>query len=96
MDLNISENKDKKRFEVHVGDGCAFIDYIRAEDKMYLTHTEVPSEMEGNGIGSALVKHALAAIEGENRKLVPLCPFVASYIKRHPEYAHLLAVGYSV
>ena len=96
MDISISENSDKKRFEVKLNDEWAFIEYIRAEDKMYLTHTEVPPAMEGNGIGSALVKHALEVIEKEGRKLVPLCPFVASYLKRHLEYKPLLAPGYSI
>ena len=94
--LGIKENTDKRRFEVKLDDSFAFIDFIRAEDKMYLTHTEVPSQMEGKGVGSALVKFAFQKIEEEERKLVPLCPFVASYVKKHPEYSTLLASGYGV
>ena len=94
--MAISESENKKRFEVEIDGKWAFIDFIRAEDKMYLTHTEVPPELEGKGIGSSLVKFAFQKIREEERKLVPLCPFVASYLKIHPEYSSLLATGYSV
>jgi uncharacterized protein len=96
MEISISENSDKKRFESKVDGAWAFIEYIRVENKMYLTHTEVPSAMEGKGIASLLVKHALDIIAKEERKLVPLCPFVAAYVKKHPEYEGLLAAGYKV
>ncbi|RDK84662.1 GNAT family N-acetyltransferase [Marinirhabdus gelatinilytica] len=96
MDISISENQEKKRFETQVENKWAFIEYIRTQEKMYLTHTEVPTSLEGNGIGSTLVKHALKHIEKESLKLVPLCPFVAGYIKRHPEYKELLAEGYTI
>ena len=96
MDVVIEENKVKKRFEGKVEDKLAIIDYIRAEDKMYLTHTEVPSELEGKGVASKMAKFALEQIKQEGLKLVPLCPFIASYVKRHTEYKEILAKGYNV
>lgn len=96
MEIDIKENKIKKRFEGKVNDKLAIIDYIRAEDKMYLTHTEVPSELEGKGIASKMAKFALEQIKEEGLKLVPLCPFIASYLKRHTEYKDLLAKGYNI
>ena len=96
MDVIVSENKEKKRFEVTLDGKAAVIEYIRAEDKMYLTHTEVPNEFEGKGIASKMVKQVLQKIKDEGLKLVPLCPFIASYIKRHPEWKEILAKGYNV
>ncbi len=96
MDVIVSENKEKKRFEVTLDGKVAVIEYIRAEDKMYLTHTEVPNEFEGKGIASKMVKQVLQKIKDEGLKLVPLCPFIASYIKRHPEWKEILAKGYNV
>jgi predicted GNAT family acetyltransferase len=96
MDMNISENKERKRFETIVEGKTAFIEYIRAQDSVYLTHTEVPKELEGKGIASSMVKQVLELIKGEDHKLVPLCPFVAAYVKRHPEWRELLAKGYNV
>jgi predicted GNAT family acetyltransferase len=96
MEVKIKENKEKKRFEVEVENKLALIEYIRAEDKIYLTHTEVPSELEGKGIASSMAKQVLQQIKDEDLKLVPLCPFIASYVKRHPEWKEILAEGYKV
>ncbi len=96
MEVEIKENIEKKRFEAEVENSLALIEYIRAEDKMYLTHTEVPTELEGKGIASSMAKQVLQQIKDEHLKLVPLCPFIASYIKRHPEWKEILAKGYNV
>ena len=90
MDLRIKNNTDEKQYEVNVEGHTARIEYIVAQNKVYLTHTEVPTELGGRGVGSALVKGVLADIEKQGQILVPLCPFVASYIKRHPEWRRIV------
>lgn len=94
--MEVTNNIEQKRFELKTADKVAFVDYISAKEKFFLTHTEVPKSLEGQGIGSKLVVHALNYIKSENLKLVPLCPFVAAYLKRHPEWKEILAEGYSV
>ncbi|MGB3591568.1 MAG: GNAT family N-acetyltransferase [Nonlabens sp.] len=89
----IKDNKERKRFELPVEDQIAYIEYIKAKGNIYLTHTEVPSGLEGKGIGSKMVLAVLEHIESEDLVLVPLCPFVASYIKRHPEWRRLVYRG---
>ena len=84
MDLNVTDNPDKKRYEVSVEGSTAFVEYIKAKDKIYLTHTEVPTALEGKGIGSSLVLKVFEDIERQDLTLVPLCPFVAMYLKKHP------------
>jgi len=94
--LEIRNNTDRKRFEAEVEGHIAFIDYIAAKGKIFLTHTEVPSQLGGRGIGSALVKGVLEELEKGGDKLFPLCPFVAAYLRRHPEWQRLLADGVHV
>ncbi len=96
MEVKIIENTEKKRFEAEIDGRMAFIEYIRAKQQIYLTHTEVPVALEGKGIGSSMVKQVLQQIKNEGLELVPLCPFVAAYVKRHPEWRELLAKGYNV
>ena len=96
MEIIVSENKDKKRFEVAVNDKTAFIDHIKTKDKIYLTHTEVPTSLEGNGMGTTMVEQVLQEIEKQRLDLIPLCPFVAGFIQKNPSYKNLLAPGYSV
>jgi len=94
--IDIFENTTRKCFETKVGDAIAFIEYIRAKGAVYLTHTEVPKALEGQGIASTLVKGVLTILKNEEAKIAPLCPFVAAYIKRHPEWKTMLDPGYNV
>lgn len=96
MDLELQDNPDKKRYEALIGDSTAFIEYIKAKNKIYLTHTEVPNELEGKGIGSRLVLKVLEDIEKKGLILVPLCPFVALYLKKHPEWKRLVLPGIKI
>lgn len=96
MEIAVTENTERKRFEAEVEGKVAFVEYIRAKDAVYLNHTEVPSGLEGKGIGSKLVKGVLETLDEEGAKIAPLCPFIASYIKRHPEWKRLLAPNYNV
>ena len=96
MEIEFVDNKERKRFETEVDGTTAFIEYIRAKNAIYLTHTEVPLQLEGKGIGKALVKRALEQITLEGEKVAPLCPFVAAYIKRNREWVSLVAPGYNV
>ncbi len=90
-------NQDKKRFELHTQGHIAFIDYIlNNESIMFLNHTEVPQELAGKGIGKELAKRTLVYLKDNNHRLAPICPFVAAYVKKNPEWKEILAKGYSV
>ncbi len=86
----LKDNQQENQYELHIGESIAKIEYIKAQGKIFLTHTEVPKQMEGQGIGSSIVKKALEDIQRQDLVLVPLCPFIASYLKRHPEWKMLL------
>lgn len=85
------DNTDKKQFELEADGHIARIEYIIMANKILLTHTEVPAELEGKGIGSKIVKLAFEEIEKRGLKLIPLCPFVAKYLTKHPEWKKILA-----
>jgi len=90
-------NQEKKRFELEAEEKIAFIEFIlNKENIIFLTHTEVPIELEGKGIGSTIVSKTLSYIKEKEYTLAPLCPFVAAYIKRHPEWKSILAKGFNV
>jgi uncharacterized protein len=87
----VRDNKDQHRFELAVDGRTAFTQYNLAPGKITLMHTEVPKELEGHGIGSRLVRGELEAVRAQGLKVVAKCPFVAAYIKKHPEFQDLLA-----
>jgi len=89
--MSIIDNAARSRFEYDVEDRTAFIDYRRADNVVSLTHASVPRELEGRGIGSAMVRETLDLIRARGEKVVPACSFVDAFIRRHPDYADLLA-----
>jgi predicted GNAT family acetyltransferase len=90
MTLKITNNKLKHRFETEVGSRTAFLNYILKEKVITFTHTEVPSSLNGRGIGTALVKAGLAYAIENGLRVVPQCPFVADFIIAHPQYQSLV------
>lgn len=90
------DNQERKRYEWREGEHMAFIDYIRTRDKIYLTHTEVPDALAGNGVGTRMVRAALEDVDRQQLTLIPLCPFVALYLKRNPEWKRLVLKGINI
>jgi len=92
----LKNNRINKQFEFHIDGLVPKLEYIRAKDRIFLTHTEVPEKLEGQGIGSMLIKAVLEEVERQELTLVPLCPFVAGYIKEHPEWKKLVLKGINI
>lgn len=84
--IAVRMNEDAKRFEAQIGQHLAVIEYLKGPHRIIFTHTEVPPELEGQGIGSQLAKYALDWAVDNNLKIQPMCPFVRAYVLRHKEY----------
>ncbi len=87
----LKNNRINKQYEFHIEGSIPKVEYRRTKEKIYLTHTEIPKKLEGQGIASQLVKAVFEEIERQGLTLVPLCPFVAGYIQEHPEWKKLVA-----
>jgi predicted GNAT family acetyltransferase len=91
MPDGVHDNPARQRFELDVEGHTAFSTYRRADGVLTVMHTEVPTELNGRGIGSKLVRGVLDIARAEGLKVKPLCPFVAAYMDKHAEYADLRA-----
>ncbi len=91
--LELVKNEADQRFEMKVGENLAFIKYNKRGNKMALIHTEVEPALKGKGAGSAIVEKTLDYIEKNNLEVIPICPFVATYIKRNPKWKRIVAEG---
>ena len=90
-DLEFVENTATHHYEAKQdGSVVGFVEYRESNGVRLLTHTEVSEKLEGQGVGSRLVKFALESIKASGASLVPMCPFVAAYIQRHREYSDLV------
>ena len=90
MPNTVRDNPALSRFELEVEGHTAAAYYRRSPGVITFTHTEVPPELSGRGIGSQLVLGALAAVRAQGLKVVPKCPFVAAYMAKHAEFNDLL------
>ena len=87
----VRDNADRHRFEIDLGDGSfAFAEYNLLTGKIMFTHTEVPEAHEGEGLGTALIQAGLESARARGLKVIPICPFFAAYIRKHPEEQDLL------
>ena len=91
----VRENAERKRFEIDLGDGqLAIAEYTLPAGKIMFTHTEVPPEHEGKGLGSALIRAGLSAARERGLQVIPICPFFARYMQKHEEEQDLLDPAY--
>lgn len=79
------------RFELHLDGHSAILTYRVVHGSIVLDHAEVPVAIEGRGVASRLAQAALEFARAKHLRVVPLCPFVSGYLRRHAEYQDLLA-----
>jgi predicted GNAT family acetyltransferase/glutaredoxin len=94
-DAEVVNVPEKHRYELRLdGHLIGLAAYRRSNGRMAMTHTEVDPSCEGQGLGSRLAEAALDDAAREGLEVAPLCPFIAYYIQKHPEYERLVAPGY--
>lgn len=90
-DLVIEREPHRHRLVARVGGVPAGeLTYHEADGHLTLVHTEVAGELEGRGIAGALAAAALEWARSEHWRVVPLCPFVTAYLRRHPDQLDLV------
>jgi predicted GNAT family acetyltransferase len=94
MQIVVRDNPEAMRFEAVVDGRLAIAEYRLPAGAILFSHTEVPEQLEGRGVGRALVLAGLAAARERGLKVIPLCTFFAGYMKRHPETHDLLHPDY--
>ena len=90
----VTDNQAASRFELRANGSLAELSYRRVGSRLVLIHTEVPAELEGRGIGGALVTAAVDRAAREGLTLVPLCPFARGWLQRHPDVAKAATIDW--
>ena len=91
MGISIEHDESLGRFSARVHGHLCVCDYRLRDGVMFMTHTEVAPELEGQGIAAELVRTALAHAREHGLKVRPLCSYVQAYMRRHPEVQSLLS-----
>jgi predicted GNAT family acetyltransferase len=90
-DITITDNTAQHRYEATVGGQLAgYCEYNLLREAIMFTHTEVLPAHEGQGVGSALARHVLDEAREKGLHVIPVCQFIAGYIRKHPDYADLV------
>jgi uncharacterized protein len=84
-DSTVTNHEAANRFELSVDGQTAVLTYHLRSGSITFLHTEVPQQLAGQGIAGKLARAGLDFARQQNLKVVPMCGFVAAYIKRHPE-----------
>lgn len=91
----VTDNPSHHQFEIDLGDGeYAFAKYNLLPGAIRFYHTVVPDAHEGKGLGTALIKAGLAAARERGLRVIPICPFFAAYLKKHPEEQDIVDLSY--
>ena len=89
--VNVIHNEAAKRFELHVGGLQSLLTYRRFPERIVFDHTEVPNPLEGKGLAAKLARFALDFARANHLRVVPLCPYISSFIRKHTEYQDLIS-----
>lgn len=88
---DVTHNSAAGQFEIRTAAGTSILKYVPSGDRLDLVQTEVPVADQSKGYGEALVRAALEHARAERLLVVPSCPFVHSYLAKHPEFKNLVA-----
>jgi predicted GNAT family acetyltransferase len=92
LDTRVTENPPEHRFERPIHDTALAAAYYREQaGDLAFIHTEVPAEFSGLGIGTELARGAFDILRESGRRAVLVCPFMANFYAKHPEYADVVA-----
>lgn len=89
-----TDNTEARRYELAVDGGVIVATYNLVDGGVMITETITPVGLEGRGHAGALARHVLADIQGRGLKILPVCPFFAGWLKKHPEHAETVHPTY--
>lgn len=91
MEYKVTHHPERRHFETTVEGYTGYVEYRREGDSIEITHTIVPTQIEGRGVASSLVKAAYDYAREKGLSVIPSCSYALAWSRRHPEYAEVTA-----
>ncbi|HCT77372.1 MAG TPA: GNAT family N-acetyltransferase [Micromonosporaceae bacterium] len=93
VQFTVTDVPERERFEARdeAGEIAGVVTYQLSGKIMVYTHTEVDAEYEGQGVGSTLARAVMDDARSNGRTVIPLCPFLADWLEKNPEYNDIVA-----
>jgi uncharacterized protein len=89
-EYSVNNNEKEQRLEIREQNELAYLEYRYHKEDIVLMHTFVPDPLGGKGVASSLARYALEWAREKGKRVIVYCPFVAAYLKRHPEYSDIV------
>lgn len=87
-ETKVVHNREQLRYEIYSdGRKAGFTQYHRTGDRVVFTHTEIDKAFGGQGLGKVLAGEALDDVVESGKVIVPMCPFIADFLKKTDKYA---------
>lgn len=87
--MEVVHNQAENRFEIQLDGQLAKLDYMENGDSIVMTHVGVPIEFRGHGIAAIITKAGLDYAKSKSLRVIPICSYVAAYLRRNPQYIEL-------
>lgn len=88
-EIEVTRNSAESRFEAWIDGKLSKLDYTENGDTIAITHVGVPVELRGMGIAAVITRSALEYAKANSLRVIPICPYVVSYLRRNPQYMEL-------
>jgi predicted GNAT family acetyltransferase len=86
VELHIIDNPAKNRFEAHIQEDVAYLEYHKFHNEIALVHTFVPEKFRHQGIAYALIRFGLDLAIEQKLRVIPYCSSIVKFLEEHPEY----------
>lgn len=87
MSPTITIDESERRIIATSGSSTASLEYRVRANRFIIMHTEVPTELSGQGLAGQLVTAAIAYADSNGHTVVPICPFARAWLRSHPDVA---------
>jgi uncharacterized protein len=87
--LNVVHNEAEDQFETWIDGQLSKLDYMLDRNTIVMTHVGVHPEHRGQGVAGKLTQVALEYAKEKSLRVIPMCPYVATYIRRNRQYEEL-------
>lgn len=91
MAATVTDNTDRRRYELDVDGQIVFASYLRDGDTVQIRHVEAPPALRGTGAAGRLMEGIVGIARAEKLKLYPICSYAVSWLRHHREYQDVLA-----
>ncbi|WP_299782009.1 N-acetyltransferase [uncultured Formosa sp.] len=89
----VSDNDFLRQFECKIDDDLAIIEYSLQERKIFLTKLIVPEEKNTEEFQNEFITLVLNSLQERNLSVVPTCPTIAKFMRKHRQYKSMLPIG---